>query len=305
MSGKPKRPSMANAVGNVAVMAQTNAGTDARMVQVSTISVIPRHNPRYSRMEETPELTEDDLTDILPSIRDQGVLSPLLLRPNPHAAPGHYELVAGHRRLRAAILAGITQVPVYIREIPDRDLLKVAITENNARQKPDPYNNDLAVLEQISATTGVPLEQIPSYLNRLRNGTEEDVHHVGETLASMGLGALETWARTRSRILMLSQEEVAAVRAGQLSLKASLQLTYLKDNPQRAQILRQAAEGAWSAEQVRAHVQTLTKPSRSASRPSLDDLKSRLTPEKLEDLNDVKRQQVERQLAKLIALLDS
>ena len=40
MSGKSKRPSMANAVGNVAVMAQTNAGTDARMVQVSTISVI-------------------------------------------------------------------------------------------------------------------------------------------------------------------------------------------------------------------------------------------------------------------------
>ena len=103
----------------------------------------------------------------------------------------------------------------------------------------------------------------------------------------------------------MSDAEVAAVRAGRLSLKASLQLTYLKDNPQRAQILRQAAEGAWSAEQVRAHVQTLTKPSRSASRPSLDDLKSRLTPEKLEDLNDVKRQQVERQLAKLIALLDS
>lgn len=305
MSGKPKRPNMLSAVGNVAVMAQTNAGTDARMVQVSTISVIPRHNPRYSRVGDTPEAPEDDLADLLPSIRSQGVLSPLLLRPNSNAAPGHYELVAGHRRLRAAILAGLTQVPVYIRDIPDSDLLKVAITENNARQKPDQYLNDLAVLEQISATSGVPLEQIPSFLNRLRNGTEEDTHRVGETLASMGLGALETWARTRSRILLLEQDEVAAVRAGQLSLKASLQLTYMKDHPKRPEVLRQAVECAWGADQLRAHIQTLTKPSRAPTAPSLDDLKRRLTPERLDELGAAKRQQVERQLVKLMALLDS
>ena len=80
------------------------------------------------------------LAELAQSIRDKGILQPLLVRPRGE----HFEIVAGERRWRAAQLAGLTEVPVIIRDLADRDALEIAIVENLQRE-------DLGPLEEARA----------------------------------------------------------------------------------------------------------------------------------------------------------
>ena len=94
-------------------------------------------NPRQPRRA----FDETALGELAASIRVQGILQPLLVRPD---GDGDYELVAGERRLRAARLAGLHEVPVIVREMSDRESLEIALIENIQR-------DDLSPLEEAEA----------------------------------------------------------------------------------------------------------------------------------------------------------
>ncbi|HEY2387287.1 MAG TPA: ParB/RepB/Spo0J family partition protein [Candidatus Binatia bacterium] len=96
-------------------------------------------NPRQPRTE----FDEAALQELAASIRTQGIIQPLLVRPSP-ANDGDYELVAGERRLRAARLAGVREVPIVVRELSDRESLELALVENIQR-------DDLSPLEEAAA----------------------------------------------------------------------------------------------------------------------------------------------------------
>lgn len=96
-----------------------------------------RPNPRQPRVE----FEEGALAELAASIKIQGVIQPLLVRPLPG---GEFELVAGERRLRAAERAGLTHVPVYVRELSDGESLELALVENLQR-------DDLSPLEEAAA----------------------------------------------------------------------------------------------------------------------------------------------------------
>ncbi|MBZ9796911.1 ParB/RepB/Spo0J family partition protein [Mesorhizobium sp. ES1-4] len=78
-----------------------------------------------------------ELTDLAQSIREHGVVQPVVARPSPTQA-GRYELIAGERRWRAAQRAGLTDIPVIIREVNDRTALELAIIENVQRADLNP-----------------------------------------------------------------------------------------------------------------------------------------------------------------------
>ncbi|MBF0417479.1 MAG: ParB/RepB/Spo0J family partition protein [Magnetococcales bacterium] len=80
---------------------------------------------------------EEALQDLAESIREQGVLLPIIVRSRP-GADESYQLVAGERRLRAAKLAGLTQIPALFRRIQDRQMLEIAILENVQREDLNP-----------------------------------------------------------------------------------------------------------------------------------------------------------------------
>ena len=84
----------------------------------------------------------DDITELAASVRERGVLQPILVRPN-DAKPGHYEIVAGERRWRAAQAAQLHEVPVIIRDLSDEGVLEIALIENIQRA-------DLNPLEEAS-----------------------------------------------------------------------------------------------------------------------------------------------------------
>ena len=77
-------------------------------------------NPRQPRTSLNP----DDLAELAASIKEHGVLQPLIVSKDPQA--DHFTLVAGERRLRAALLAGLESVPVMIRQVTDQEQLELA-----------------------------------------------------------------------------------------------------------------------------------------------------------------------------------
>jgi ParB family chromosome partitioning protein len=100
-----------------------------RKVPIEFIEPNPR-NPRRS-------FGDADLTDLAQSIRQHGLVQPVVVRPSPVNA-GRYEIIAGERRWRAAQRAGLTDVPVIVREVNDRTALELAIVENVQRTDLNP-----------------------------------------------------------------------------------------------------------------------------------------------------------------------
>ncbi|TGP21914.1 MULTISPECIES: ParB/RepB/Spo0J family partition protein [unclassified Mesorhizobium] len=78
-----------------------------------------------------------ELTDLAQSIREHGVVQPVVARPSP-SSPGRYEIIAGERRWRAAQRAGLTEIPLIVRDVNDRTALELAIIENVQRADLNP-----------------------------------------------------------------------------------------------------------------------------------------------------------------------
>ncbi len=93
-----------------------------------------------NRYQPRKQFKDEELGELARSIETQGILQPLLIRPDTI----DYELVAGERRLRAAKMAGLTEVPVLLKDISDTNLLETAIIENIQRE-------DLNPLEEAEA----------------------------------------------------------------------------------------------------------------------------------------------------------
>src|SRR3954453_5820102 len=128
--------------GLAAILSPTGAPAgepppDLRRVPVELISPNPRQ-PRQA-------FDEDALVALADSLKDRGVLQPVLVRPLPG---GTYELIAGERRWRAAQLAGLETVPAVVRPDDDAASLELALIENMARE-------DLNPLEEARACAGL------------------------------------------------------------------------------------------------------------------------------------------------------
>ena len=99
-------------------------------------------NPRNPRRS----FAEEELSDLAQSIREHGVVQPVVVRT---ATGGRYEIIAGERRWRAAQLAGLAEIPVIIREVDDRVALELAIIENVQRSDLNPVEEALGYQQLI------------------------------------------------------------------------------------------------------------------------------------------------------------
>lgn len=138
--------------------AEASADSPAVYAELSPDEI--RANPRQPREVFDPE----EIEGLATSLRDVGVLQPLVVRP---LDGGGYELVAGERRLRAARLAGLTAVPALIRRTEDADLLKEALVENIHRVQLNPLE-EAAAYQQLLDEFGVSQEELARRLGRSR-----------------------------------------------------------------------------------------------------------------------------------------
>lgn len=133
-----------------ALLAYTNH--DSQNTDVATtlieesLSQLPINKLQRGKYQPRREMDPQALEELASSIRTQGIIQPLIVRPVGHQK---YEIIAGERRFRAAQLAGLSEVPAIIREIPDEAALAIAIIENIQRENLNPVEEALA-LQRLS-----------------------------------------------------------------------------------------------------------------------------------------------------------
>ncbi len=116
--------------------------------------------------KDQPRKTFDEkaLSELADSIAQHGVIQPLLVRPMPD---GSYQLVAGERRWRAARRAGLSEVPVVIREMSDSEMMELALIENLQREDLNPIE-EAEGLQQLIHTYGLTQETAAARVGRSR-----------------------------------------------------------------------------------------------------------------------------------------
>jgi ParB family chromosome partitioning protein len=130
----------------------------ATLEEVAVSAIVP--NPRQPR----GVFDDEEIEGLAQSIRDVGVLQPVVVRP----LDGHqYELIAGERRLRASKVAGRTKIPAVVRHTEDGDLLKEALIENIHRVQLNPLE-EAAAYQQLLEDFGVTQEELAQRLGKSR-----------------------------------------------------------------------------------------------------------------------------------------
>ena len=148
MSSERKRQALGKGLGAL-IPGGDVAAQQGELVLVATEEVFPSPEQPRIRFEETA------LHELAASIREQGVLQPLLVR----RVPGGYELIAGERRLRAARMAGLEQVPVLCRRVEDGLTLELALIENIQRENLNPIEEAQAYRE-LQSTNKYTQEEV-------------------------------------------------------------------------------------------------------------------------------------------------
>jgi len=143
-----------------------------------------RPNPEQPRKHFDPE----SLAELAASIKQKGLLQPLLVRPKGDL----YELVAGERRYRAAQEAGLSEVPVIIRDLSEREVLEIALIENLQRE-------DLN-----------PVEEAQGYRRLIEMGASQEE-------VAMAVGKARATVSNALRLLQLPPAALEALRAGQIT----------------------------------------------------------------------------------------
>lgn len=194
----------------------------ARMILVSSIAPNP-FQPRR-------EFSEEDLADLTASLRENGLLQPILVRP---AAGGRtkYELVAGERRWRASMRLGWKEIPATVREMDDRTLLVLALVENMQRA-------------ELS-----PLEEAAGF-QRLGEEFSLSQQHIAELV-----GRDRSTVANTMRLLHLPSSVRQLLNDGTLSAGHARALLGLDNERRMSEIAQLAAQHGWSVRAVEAEVQ--------------------------------------------------
>jgi len=126
---------------------------------------------RPGKYQPRTHMNEQALNELAASIREQGLMQPLLVRPVGNLqGPDQYELIAGERRWRAAQIAGLKEVPALIREVPDKAALAMALIENIQREDLNPIE-EAAGLGRLIEEFRMTHEQAAEAVGRSRSAT--------------------------------------------------------------------------------------------------------------------------------------
>lgn len=172
MTGAPKK----RLGRGLAALIGDDTSEEAVMQDVRTLRHMPIDLLKASPNNPRKHFADSELDELAKSIRDKGLLQPIVVRP---AAGGDYEIVAGERRWRAAQRAGVHDVPVLIRELSDGEALEIALIENIQR-------TDLNPLEEARAY-GLLLEQFSYTQQQLAESIGKSRSHIANTLRLLNL----------------------------------------------------------------------------------------------------------------------
>ena len=188
----------------------------------STLRIEQLQRGRYQPRTRTDDAS---LQELAASIRRQGVMQPILVRP---LGQDHYEIIAGERRWRAARIAGLAEVPAIVRDVPDSAALAMALIENIQRENLSPLEEASGVQRLISEFK-LTHQEAADAIGRSRSATTNllRLQNLREPVRDLLLeGKLEMGHARALLALDGSQQEAAAKRVagGRLSVRETEQL---------------------------------------------------------------------------------
>jgi ParB family transcriptional regulator, chromosome partitioning protein len=209
-------------------------GVQARMLPVAGIAPNP-YQPRR-------EFAEEELADLTASLRENGLLQPIVVRPSPEGAAARWELVAGERRWRASMRLGWTEIPAVVREVDDRTLLVLALVENLQRSQLSSLD-EAEAYQRLAEEFSLTQQQVADMVGKDRSTVANSV-----------------------RLLQLPPSVRQLLAAGRLSAGHARALLGLEDDRRIAELARQAADEEWSVREVEARVKRTRPAARGAVR---------------------------------------
>jgi ParB family transcriptional regulator, chromosome partitioning protein len=223
-----------------------SAPAEVDVDQISPNEHQPRHRVEDARLDELAQ-----------SIRANGVIQPIVVR----KVDGGYRIIAGERRWRAAQRAGLTRVPVVIKEMNagrDAQLLEMALVENIQREDLNPIDQ-AAAYEKLSRDFSMTQEEIAAAVGKDRSSV---ANHM--------------------RLLKLPQEVRAEVAGGRLSMGHARALLAIADEGGQRQVAREVIARNLSVRETEALVKRMGRESSAARRsPAATDVHTRAAEEKL------------------------
>ena len=271
-----------------------------------TMIVLPESQPRrYFDPEKLDQLAE--------SIKTYGVLENLLVRPLSEQ-DDKYELVAGERRYRAAKAAGLTEVPVSIRDLTHEEALEISLIENLQREDLNPIEETEGILSLLSVRLQKPVSQVILLLYQMLNArtgkiTNNVISNDQSTLVQaifqeVGCMNWESFVSNRLPLLKLPIEILEALRQGKIEYTKATAIAKVKDETQRAELLKESIQNSLSLTQIKERIATL-KPSPDLLSPKnqLQTLTRRLNQLKLWEKDKKTWKKVEGLLEKIEMML--
>ncbi len=187
---------------------------------------------------------EEALKELAESIKEHGILQPLLVRPYKDDL---YELIAGERRYRAAIILGLEEVPVVVKEMEDNTVMEAALIENLQREDLSPVEEAFAFKEMI-----------------------EKYSYTQEQLAAK-IGKSRAYIANAVRILNLPEEILLMVEDGRLSAGHARAILSVKDKGQQMKLASKIVESGLSVRESEGAGKKKTTDSKDVNLVELED----------------------------------
>jgi len=222
--------------GDAPSKAQSQHAGDGPVTELPVTQLQPgRYQPR-TRMDESA------LAELTASIRQHGLMQPIVVRPVDQAPAGtdprsrRYEIIAGERRFRASQAAGMTEVPVLVRDVPDEQALALALIENIQREDLNPLEQAQAVKRLIDEFH-YSHEQAAEAIGRSRSATSNLLRllNLAEPVQTMLLAGDLDMGHARALL--------ALDRAGQIMLANQVVQRRLSVRETEKLVTRQLADG--------------------------------------------------------------
>ena len=170
-----------------------------------------------NRDQPRKDFDETALSELADSIAQHGLIQPIVVKPN---LDGRYSIIAGERRWRASRMAGLTEVPVVIKEADEQTLMEIALIENLQREDLNAVEEALGYRSLID-TYGLTQEEVAKKMGKSRSAVTNAL-----------------------RLLALNDNELEALRRGSISAGHARALLSCEDEATRAKMLIAAADGA-------------------------------------------------------------
>lgn len=211
---------------------------------------LPLDKIRRSRYQPRAEIRPESLEDLASSIRAQGVVQPIVVRPllersegsGEESDNGVFELIAGERRWRAAQMAGLDDIPALVREVPDQAALAIALIENIQRE-------DLSPLEEAGA--------LQRLLDEFGLTHQEVADAVGRSRAAVS---------NLLRLLELPGEVKRLLESSELEMGHARALLGLKESGQQIEAARKVAAQGLSVRETEDLVRRMQAPPQESQR---------------------------------------